>query len=86
MMWYVNAVYLNEGGADDSAGVNHGVVWFICGDTIQVTTSTEKRLNTSTRLSEHQPNEEANSTTLRADDPTRPLCVLIFLCNRPEQC
>lgn len=30
MMGYVNAAYLNEGGADDSASINHGVVWFVC--------------------------------------------------------
>lgn len=24
------AVYLDEGGADDGAGIDHGVVWFIC--------------------------------------------------------
>lgn len=31
MMGYVNAAHLNERGADDSASINHGVVWFICG-------------------------------------------------------
>lgn len=58
---------------------------------IHVITSAEKCLEdftpeVKTRLSEHQPNEEGNATTWCGDDPTFPLCGLIFLCNRPEQC